>query len=82
MVLVLIGYGILTDRTAEMNNEIPIEVYPNAFRCAVFIDPLEAATANDDGEVLKGALHCRLVIKKRAFINMEHKLAFCGQLKT
>lgn len=28
MALVLIGYAILTNRTAGMNNEIPIEVLP------------------------------------------------------
>lgn len=49
MVLVLIGYGILTNRTAGMNNEIPIEVYPSAIRPAVFIDPPEAATAETKG---------------------------------
>lgn len=81
MVLVLIGYAILTNRTAGMNNEIPIEVYPNAFRRAVFIDPPEAATADDDGEVLTEELHCQLVIMRRAFISIEHKVALCGRLK-
>lgn len=49
MALVLIGYSILAKRTAGMNNEIPIEVYPNAFRRAVFIDPPGAAAADDGG---------------------------------
>lgn len=82
MALVLIGYAILTNRTVGMNNEIPIKVYPNAFHRTVFIDPPQAVTANDEGKVLKEALHCRLVIMKRACINIEHNVALCGQLKT
>lgn len=56
MVLVLIGYGILANQTAGMNNEIPIEVYPNGFHRTAFIDPPGAAAPADDGQRFKREL--------------------------